>query len=62
MFRAESETSRRYSNPVVSKAKKISSQKDQLLVIMSEYMSRTSSKEDIIKSLDVLKKQINSPS
>jgi hypothetical protein len=62
MFRAESESSRRYSNPATSKAKKISSQKDQLIAIMSQYMSRTSSKEEIIKSLDVLKKEINSPS
>jgi len=62
MFRSESDSTRRYNNSFVSKAKKISTQKDELIRIMSEYLSRNSSKEDLVKSLGVLKNQINSSS
>jgi len=60
MFRVES--GKTYVNATTIKAKAMSAHKDQLLTIMTTYLTRQTPRDEVIASLTELQRRVNAPS
>jgi hypothetical protein len=58
MFRASPSDSRSYNQSVVAKAKIASAHKDQLMMIMSNYFSRSACRDGTISALQCLQDKV----